>query len=518
MNRTGTGAEAFGNSQFGPVGAMLAGAITVSLLLTIALFWGKTGSKDWAIPELRDLPQIRSGKEMVRRPFAAGQFYPADPAVLYESVERLMSASATIGMRSSRAVLVPHAGFEFSGEIAATSFREIRPDFKRVFLLAANHNGKVRYSGVSIPEVTHYGIPGAQVPLSAIADELKTDPLFRFVPAAHTMHMIEIELPFLHYLRGRPEPVDFSIVPMILGQMDEVQINRLVTLLQRYAEPGTIFVFSVDLSHFYEDATARKLDSYTIEKIMGRDGKGLARAVTDGNNVLMTMVELAKRQDWEATYLGYRNSGEVNSDLNRVVGYSSVVFSESFYLTAEERHALLTVARTAIQESLNLQGEAKPDPELLDRYPILRIPRGVFVTLNKDGRLRGCMGHLVSHQSIYEGVRSCAVNAALRDPRFQPLGEEELDDLTISISILDYPGPVRANSPEEYTAVLKPGRDGVILIHEGRQSTFLPKVWLELPEPQDFLASLSRKQGSPADSWRDPKTVLLRYHAYEFGE
>jgi AmmeMemoRadiSam system protein A len=330
--------------------------------------------------------------------------------------------------------------------------------------------------------------------------------------------MIELELPFLHLLRGQPDEPDFSIVPMILGRMDREDSERLAEILHRYSDDETIFVFSVDLSHFFNDQRARNLDSYTINSIMSQDRNALSRATTDGNHVLLTMLGLAEREGWEATHLGYRNSGDVSGDKSRVVGYAAVAFHEPFALSVEEQKLLLALAREGIEEYLASGRMKGPERTRLAQYPILRIPRGAFVTLEKNGRLRGCIGDLFPRGSLFESVLSCGIKSAVQDRRFSPVTREELDQLTISVSVLEFPRPVEVASPLDYLKVLRPGKDGVILLYRGQQSTFLPHVWEDISDPVEFLSRLCQKQGAPPNCWRDRQAKLLRYGAYKFGE
>jgi MEMO1 family protein len=504
--------------------------VLVAVAAAVAvLVWRGKGWPERLVPEERimseeraaaptPIPAEAAGARIVRPPSVAGQFYPDDPGELYREVREFLAASPTVGLRGVRAILVPHAGYVFSGEVAAAAFRELGSDFRTVFILAANHNGRADFSGVSVPEVTHYAIPGAEIPLSPIASRLRDDKLITYVPEAHTMHMIEIELPFLHVLRGRPAQANFSIVPMILGRMSDDDIDRLAALLDSYADPSTVFVFSVDLSHFYPDETAQDLDGYTVDSIMAQDREALKRATTDGNHVLATMLALARRRGWEPTFLAARNSGAVNGDKSRVVGYAAVAFHEPIEFTSEEKDTLLKFARASIEEHLRDGRAAEMRDELLQRFPLFRVPRAVFVTLEKEGRLRGCIGDLVSRAPLSSGVLKNAVAAAVEDPRFRPVTEGELGDLTITISVLGYPTRVKVDQPEQYLQVLRPGQDGVILAYQGRRSTFLPEVWKEIPDPTEFLEHLSLKQGAPRDAWRSPSAVLYRYGAHIFGE
>jgi MEMO1 family protein len=498
--------------------------VAVAAAVAVVIWRGKGWQRRLDPDERAAVPTAIAGApaagapRVVRPPSVAGQFYPDDPQELYHDVSAFLSASPRVGLRRVRAVLVPHAGYVFSGEVAAAAFRELGSDFRTVFILAANHNGRADFSGVSIPKVTHYAVPGAEIPLSPIVDHLRDNKLITYVPEAHTMHMIEIELPFLHVLQGRPAAAEFSIVPMIVGRMSDDDIDGLAALLDSYADPGTVFVFSVDLSHFYPDETARDLDGYTVDAIMAQDREALKRATTDGNHVLATMLALARRRSWEPTFLAARNSSAVNGDTSRVVGYAAVAFHEPIQFTAEEKDTLLKFARTSIEEHLRYGKATEMRDDVLNRFPVFRIPRAVFVTLEKGGHLRGCIGDLVSRAPLHSGVLKNAVAAAVEDPRFRPVTEGELGDLTITISVLDYPTRVKVDRADEYLELLRPGQDGVILVYERRRSTFLPEVWKDIPDPAEFLAQLSLKQGSPRDAWRSPSAVLYRYGATVFTE
>ncbi len=469
-------------------------------------------------PLSRNRPlSLRTSTNKIRSPTTAGSFYPADPKELYRQVSAMLAADPSVGLRNVRAILVPHAGYIYSGAIAATSFREVGRSFRRVFLLAANHNAEANFKGVSIPDVSHYAIPGAEIPLSSIADELLKDPLFKSVPKAHTMHVLEAELPFLQQLRDRANPPDFTIVPMIAGRLSASDIDHLAQLLAHYADDETLMVFSVDLSHFYPGPKARDLDKQTINCILSQDRDCLQSVTTDGNQVLATMLELARRRGWEPNLLAYRNSGDVTGDPSRVVGYSAMAFAPPVYLSEAEGNDLLELAWETLRAYVEKGETASTPSQLLERHPIYRIQRGVFVTLKKDGQLRGCIGHIRPQSPLHQAVRECAISAATRDPRFPPVTVQELPDLSLSISILSFPKRLLARSPKDYPSLLRPGIDGVILIHEGRQSTYLPQVWETLAKPRLFLSRLCRKQGSPAGCWASDKAKLLRYTAYEIG-
>lgn len=464
------------------------------------------------------VPTAPPATKRVRPPAVAGQFYPADPAELYGTVTRLLAAKPELGIRGARALVVPHAGYMYSAEVAASAFSQVDTSFRRVFILTANHRGDADYHRASIPDVTHFAIPASEIPLSDIASKLRLDPFFVDEPRAHTMHMIELELPFLQALKGRPANPNYEIIPMVLGRMDERDVENLSGILEKYADERTLFVFSIDFSHYYPDDQARKLDMHTVDALLRMDPVETSKCVTDGNQVLLTLLSLARRRSWEPAFILYRNSGDVTGDRSRVVGYASLVFHDELKLTRAEQTELLGLGRRTLDSYVRDHRVPEIDTEWLAKFPVFRLPRGVFVTLNKDGRLRGCIGDLFSSNSIFANVAQNAVNAAVHDNRFPPVTPEELDRIELSITVLGFPQLVRVNEPRDYLKVLRPQVDGVILSYQGRRSTYLPQVWGSFHnDGEQFLSNLCAKQGAPPSCWLDPSTVIYRYSGHEFG-
>lgn len=180
-----------------------------------------------------------------------------------------------------------------------------------------------------------------------------------------------------------------------------------------------------------------------------------------------------------------------------------------------ERRALLDLARASIRHGLEQQRPLAVDP--LDYPAALREPRAVFVTLNRAGRLRGCIGHLEACQPLAQDVAENAYSAAFRDPRFPPLAADELADLEVHISVLSPREGVAVASEDELLAQIRPGVDGLILEDDGHRGTFLPAVWESLPRAEDFLRHLKIKAGLPPDYWSDALRVS-RYTTEAFGD
>src|SRR3989338_6070403 len=384
------------------------------------------------------VPSVAFSK--IRPPLSAGQFYPADPAKLYGDVEKMMTSFPAMGIRGVHAIVVPHAGYKYSGEVAGASFRQVSNDFERVFILASNHKNGLSFRGPVLPDATSFAIPGAEIPLAPVVEALRRSGM-KSLDEAHSMHMIELALPFLVSLKKKSANPNFSRVPLILGQMDTGEIQSLAVLLTRYADDKTLFVFSVDLSHYYPADQAEKLDQFTIRAMMSRDPEDIARATTDGNHVLLTLLNLAAKKEWEPSFLKYRHSGDATGDRSRVVGYASIVFHDPLVLTDTEKEKLLYVASQSVRRGVNHyppfglslagnEGWRQIDPKLMDDFPLFNISRGTFVTLKKGGILRGCIGDILPDSTLLTSVTQNAMRAALNDPRFSAVTSGELNDLT----------------------------------------------------------------------------------------
>ena len=184
----------------------------------------------------------------------------------------------------------------------------------------------------------------------------------------------------------------------------------------------------------------------------------------------------------------------------------------------QQGRVLLRLARQTIEERLGQVATDPVQPEDLDD-PDLRQHRGVFVTLNKRGSLRGCIGSLLGVESILDGVRRHAVNAALHDHRFPMVTGDEAEELQIDISVLTPPQNLEYKDGEELVRKLRPHGDGVILkVPGGAGATFLPQVWDQLPVPEMFLDHLCLKAGLAKDSWRSGELTVQTYQVQHFEE
>lgn len=187
-------------------------------------------------------------------------------------------------------------------------------------------------------------------------------------------------------------------------------------------------------------------------------------------------------------------------------------------LAEENGKILIRLARQVIEENLELNAtDPVSDAEL--SIPELQEHKPLFVTLNKKGQLRGCIGCLVATESIIEGVKRHAINAAFFDQRFSPVTEDELPDLEINISLLTDPQPLEYQDGDDLAQKLRPGIDGVIIRDASiGAATFLPQVWDQLPNVNHFLGHLCGKAGMPEDAWYTRHPEVQTYQVQYFKE
>jgi AmmeMemoRadiSam system protein A len=191
--------------------------------------------------------------------------------------------------------------------------------------------------------------------------------------------------------------------------------------------------------------------------------------------------------------------------------------TETGRFTPEEGKYLISLARHTIEEKLT--GKKSTLKDFMKNLPSkFYEKRGTFVTLTINGMLRGCIGHIIPQESVVDGVKENALNAAFRDPRFSPLRREELNKIRIEVSILTTPEPLEYEDAKDLLSKLRPGIDGVIIKKGFHQATFLPQVWEQLPNKEEFLTHLCIKAGLDGDAWRKEKLEVLTYQVQAFEE
>ncbi len=455
-------------------------------------------------------------KKYVRKSVVAGSWYPGSADALLQQLEAFFAKTEKQESGEVKALIAPHAGYAYSGEVAANAFRQLEGGiYKTVIILAPSHQYPLK--GVSVSNHTHYATPLGEVKVSCVAEKIrKSSSLVSNVSEAHLKeHAAEIEIPFLQYML-----TDFEVVPLLVGELSRSDIDEFSDLIIQHMDESTLLVASTDLSHFHPYNEAVSLDNQCIDSILSLNIEQAAGCEMCGYFPVLVTMKIAQKLNWFNRLLKYMNSGDVigdTGDTSGVVGYAAFAFYEANKreaLSSDQGRYLLKLARDAIK--LYVREGKRLEPQTND--PMLKENKGVFVTLEKNGQLRGCIGHLEGMQPLYIDVRDNAINAAFHDPRFKPVDVSELADIEIEVSVLTVPELVVADSPEAYLEKIRPGSDGIILECGGRSATYLPQVWETLPGKEEFLSSLCMKAGLSGDCWREPEARIYKYQVVAFKE
>lgn len=444
----------------------------------------------------------------LRPPAVAGAFYPADPKALLGEVNELLDGVESFEVRFGhpKVLIVPHAGYIYSGATAAHAYDELngaRGLVKKVILLGPVHRVAVR--GLALPGVDEFATPLGRIPIDADAVQALSG-LAQVVTSApaHAMeHSLEVQLPFLQRVLG-----SFSLLPLAVGDATEEQVAEVLERL--WGGPETLIVISTDLSHYHAYADAQRIDADTVLRI-GRLETGLNHQQACGATPLNGLLSLARKKGLSIRSLAACNSGDTAGGHGRVVGYSAFALDEGPAVSREEAgRTLIGMARAAIAGKLGVS-EA---PQSFSGSWLFQ-PGAAFITLTREGRLRGCIGSLAPHRALGADVIANAESAAFRDPRFAPLTAAEWPQIQTEVSLLSAAKPIRFADEAELLARITPREDGLILEADGRRGTFLPQVWEQLPDKQQFLAQLKLKAGLPADT-RLARCRVLRYRVIKW--
>lgn len=468
-----------------------------------------------------------------RQPAVAGQFYPGTSAELQQTMKKMFAKAPEAANRAEvKAIIVPHAGYVFSGEVAAAAFSQADPDkdYKTVFIIGCSHRNS--YAGASVYSIGNYITPLGEAPvdletarkLSRDYKVLSFDPLYQ-----QYEHSVEVQVPFVQYFLKK----GVKIVPILLGTQDPTVCRKIADALKPYFNHENLFVISTDFSHYpaYDDAV--KVDKTIADAIctnkpsklidavsscMKKQVENLATGCCSWPSVLTLMYLTEDEKDISYKQVIYRNSGDSPyGEKDRVVGYWGITVSQplqkdGFSLTDSEKRQLLGIARNTINEYLkNRKIPEAPAEKLPDA---LMQKAGAFVTLRKHGDLRGCIGHFDADQPLYSIVQQMAVASSTQDYRFSPVQPEEMKDIEIEISVLT---PMRKISSVNE---IKMGRDGIYIRKGSHAGTFLPQVATETGWGlEDFLGHCARdKAGIGWDGWKDKDTEIYTYQAYVFSE
>lgn len=472
-----------------------------------------------------------SGTPVHRQPAVAGSFYPAGKSALESEMLKLFSEAKPAQLEGTiQSLIVPHAGYAYSGSVAASGYKSIPEDaaYRNVFIIASSH--REHFKGVSVYNTGNYITPLGQARVNKdIANALIADHKnILFYKKAHEReHSIEVQLPFIQYRLG-----DVPIVPIVMGSSTVAEARDLAAALLPYYTPDNLFVISSDFSHYPSYNDARRIDRLTGEAILKKDPEHFYNTLrknsqesvpnlatsTCGWSSIMTMLYMAQRDaDQLVSPILYRNSGDATiGDKERVVGYWAIATHkpepgpESYDLNQKEKQSLLEIARNTLETFINEGGLSEVEAGSLTET--MKEPAGAFVSLYMGGRLRGCIGNFSPTKPLYLVVQEMTLAAATRDQRFAPVESPELNYIDIEISVLT---PLqKISSPDEFQL----GKHGIYMTKDGKSGTYLPQVAADTGwTTEEFLGHCAReKAGIGWEGWKDADLYI--YEALVFGE
>ena len=447
--------------------------------------------------------------QSVRPAAVAGMFYPGDARALASEVDELLDGVGVPLPRLGhpKALIVPHAGYIYSGSVAARAFDELvaaRGMVRRVVLLGPTH--RVAVKGLAMPSATGFATPLGTIRIDAEALRAVSDlPQVVTSDAAHALeHSLEVQLPFLQKVLG-----EFALAPFAVGAASVAEVAEVIERLWGGAE--TVIVVSTDMSHYHSYEQARAIDGATIRRIAAF-ATDLDHEEACGATPLNGFLQFSRKRGLSLKLLAACNSGDTAGGKGRVVGYSSFGLYEGGEVSLDVAGpTLLSLARGAIEGSL--MSKAPPASDAL----WLQQAGATFVTLTKNGELRGCIGSLTPARPLGEDVAQNALGAAFRDPRFAAMTAAEWPQCKVEVSLLSTPKPLRFADEADLLAQVEAGQDGLILEADGKRGTFLPQVWEDLPEKRAFLTHLLKKAGLPTDT-RLTRCRVARYRVAKWKE
>jgi MEMO1 family protein len=470
-------------------------------------------------------------KSTERKPIAAGRFYPADKETLTKDISKLFEiCKKSPEDWKVRALISPHAGYVFSGKIAAAAYSAISRSstYKNIFIIGSSH--VMSFDGASVYNSGDYLTPMGTVSVNkVIANKLISgNKVFNFPTDAHVQeHSIEVQLPFIQSCFKDTPP----IVPIIIGTDNENTVKKIAEALRPWFTSENLFIISSDFSHYppykealeIDNATALSLESgnpkiflKTLKENSSKQVKGLATSMCGWTSGLALLYLAEGNKNLETKLIDYCNSGDSPySGKDEVVGYNAMVMIEKNFkpdisyqseigvsFTEEERAQLFAIVRNSIHSMLYDKQRIEIAESTIPAK--FKTPMGAFVTLKIKGELRGCIGRFISATPLYEVLRSTALSSAFEDPRFSPLTKEEFKKTEIEITIL---GPLKKiNNINEIIL----GKHGIYIKKDNRAGTMLPQVATENGwTVEQFLGFTSRdKAGIGWDGWKDAEIFI----------
>ena len=436
----------------------------------------------------------------IKEPSVANTFYSGNPAELKKQLDRFSKENGNRYEYKTRAVIVPHAGLIYSGQLAYEGISQLDKSIKNIFIFAPSH--RVPLGGLALT-----GYDEWKTPLGTIKVNQETNKVLEekfeakiFDEAFAEEHSVEIEVPAIQHLFE-----DLKIIPVLVGRVNPQKITDIIS--EYYDDKEYGFIISSDLSHFLDDKKAQKIDGETAGMIESGDIHELRYEQACGAIGIYGLVEFANKRRFSLIRINLINSSLVSGNKSSVVGYGSWFLyegSKNKFIKEYYSEYLLKLCRNIILSKFN-KGTL-----YTAHAPVFNQLGACFVTLKKNNNLRGCIGSIIAHQSLINDIVQHSKDAAFHDPRFNPVEENEVDSLTIDISILSEPEQMRFKDERDLLEQIVPFRDGIIIKDKFYQAVYLPSVWEDLPDKVMFLNSLKMKAGLP------PEYFSKTFEAYRF--
>ena len=467
-----------------------------------------------------------------RQPAVSGSFYPADKGELLKSIVEYFNNAPLVLKQHPLAIIVPHAGYVFSGIVAAAGYKQIdrNATFKHIFIIGSSHT--MYFEGASAYSVGDFITPLGKVTVDTLTGWLvkKYSSFISNDVKPHLgEHSLEVQLPFLQYWLKKP----FSIVPIIIGGESTSTCSHLASALEPYFNSDNLFVISTDFSHYPDYKDSNSSDSIMANAVLTNSSKTFLKAKLkdEGKNTpnlvtamcgwtsVLTLLDITEKQpDVVFQKILHKNSGDSEyGDKKKVVGYYAIGLVQKkpkdtmgFNLTGEDKTNLLKIARKTIKEYVKNHKIPEIDKDILSPY--LSTAAGAFVTLKEKGELRGCVGSFQPSQPLYSIIQSMAVAAATQDSRFEPVNPSEIDHLKIEISVLT---PLKKIKSIDEIVL---GKHGIYIVKGDQSGTFLPQVATETHwTKEEFLGHCAQDKAFIGwNGWKDADIYI--YEALVFGE
>lgn len=474
--------------------------------------------------------RFRTDKNNVRPAAFAGRFYEGDKQKLTRQLESLFTKKTRVDENLAeeiRALIVPHAGYVFSGSVAAAGYSRlpVKNRYKQIFILASSH--RFSFNGVAVFASGNYSTPLGEINVDTqLARDLmsKSDLFFEHSDAHEEEHSIEVQLPFLQYRLGN----NFVLVPLLLGTHNSETCLKIAAVLQPFFTPENLWIVSTDFSHYPKYKDAVHSDEITVNAICSNQPQQLFSILNDkkilktenlatplcGWTSVLTLLYMTEKEDVGFEKIRYQNSGDtpLYGDKNRVVGYWSVAVKskeKEFKISEAEKAELIKKARHSI---FNFVSTGHRGQLLVpETKGILLEKAGVFVSIYIDGKLRGCIGGFAGEQTLNEMVQRLAASSAC-DRRFKPVQAEELDKMKLEISVLSPLKKIKSVDD------IKLGKHGIYIKQGFSSGTFLPQVATKTGwNLEEFLGHCARdKAGIGWHGWKTAE--IFTYEAVVFRE